>query len=106
MKYSLKLALACWTVAGTCATGAAFAQGGGNGNGGSGGGNAHGAATAGMTYHGDPVSGPLAAIPGKVENSTSGYGGVSGSIGASGSLTPSGAATCGHRPQCNADSGH
>jgi hypothetical protein len=106
MKYSLKLALACGTVAGICAMGAAFAQGGGNGNGGSGGGNAHGAATAAMTYQGDPVSSPLVAMPGKVENSTSGYGGVSGSTGASGSLMPSGAATCGHLPQCNPDSGH
>jgi hypothetical protein len=104
MKYSLKFALACGTVAAICATGAVFAQGGGNGNGGSGGGNAHGAATAGMTYHGDPVSSPLDAMSGKTENSASGYGGVSGSTSASGSLTRYGPA-CGHLPQCNADSG-
>jgi hypothetical protein len=106
MNYSLKLALACGTVAAICATGAAFAQGGGNGNGGSGGGNAHGAATAGMTYQGDPVSSQLDAMPGKMENDTSGYGGVSGSTGASGSLARSGPASCGHLPQCGADSGH
>jgi hypothetical protein len=106
MKYSLKVALACGTIAAICATGAAFAQGGGNGNGGSGGGDAHGAATAGMTYHGDPVSSPLHAMPGKMENSTSGYGGVAGSTSASGSLSRSGWAPCGHLPQCNADSGH
>lgn len=37
----------------------AFAQAGGNGQGGTGGGNAHGAATAGMTYRGDPIDSPL-----------------------------------------------
>ena len=105
MKHSLKVALACGTIAAICAMGAAFAQG-GNGNGGSGGGNAHGAATAGMTYHGDPVSSPLNTMPGKMESTTSGYGGVSGSTSASGSLTPSGLSTCGHLPRCNADSGH
>jgi hypothetical protein len=40
-------------------SGAAFAQGGGNGQGGSGGGNAHSAATAGMTHWGDPVQSPM-----------------------------------------------
>jgi len=44
--------------------GTAFAQGGGNGQGGTGGGNAHSAATAGMTYRGDPVTSPTAAMPG------------------------------------------
>jgi hypothetical protein len=106
MKHSLKAALACGTVAAICAAGAVFADGGGNGNGGNGGGNAHGAATAGMTYHGDPVSSPPDAMSDKTENSTSGYGGVSGSTSASGSLTPSGRPTCGHLPQCNADTGH
>jgi len=106
MKYSLKVALACGTVAALCATGAAFAEGGGNGNGGSGGGNAHGAATAGMTYHGDPVSSALDTTHGEMNNNISGYGGVSESTSASGSLTPSGLATCGHLPRCNADSGH
>jgi hypothetical protein len=32
---------------------------------GQGAGNAHGAATAGMTYHGDPVSGPTSPLPPK-----------------------------------------
>jgi hypothetical protein len=105
MKHSLKVALACGTIAAICAMGAAFAQG-GNGNGGSGGGNAHGAATAGMTYHGDPVSSPLNTMHGEMNNNTSGYGGVSESTSASGSLTPSGLATCGHLPRCNVDSGH
>ena len=106
MKYSLKVALACGTVAALCATGGAFADGGGNGNGGSGGGNAHGAATAGMTYHGDPVSSALDTTHGEMNNNTSGYGGVSENAGASGSSPPSGLATCGHLPRCNADSGH
>ncbi|WP_345816178.1 hypothetical protein AAGS40_18240 [Paraburkholderia sp. PREW-6R] len=46
------------------ASGAAHAQGGGNGQGGSGGGNAHSAATAGMTYRGDPAPSPLDVMPG------------------------------------------
>jgi hypothetical protein len=37
---------------------------------------------------------------------TSGYGGVSGGTSATGNLSRSGWATCGHLPQCNADSGH
>ncbi|WP_229514063.1 hypothetical protein [Paraburkholderia terrae] len=78
----------------------------GNSNGGRAGGNAHGAATAGMTYHGDPVSGPLDTMNGEMKNGTSGYGGVSDSTSASGSLSPSGLATCGHLPRCNADIGH
>lgn len=106
MKRSLKVVLACGTVATICATGPVFAEGGGNGNGGSGGGNAHGAATAGMTYYGDPVSSPLDAMSQKMENGTTGYGGVSESTSASGGLTRSGWTTCGHLPQCNADSGH
>ncbi|WP_207003256.1 hypothetical protein [Trinickia mobilis] len=69
MKYlTLKIALTCGTVAAICLTGAAFAAGSGMGNGGSGGGNAHSAATAGMTYHGDPVTSPLDTMPGKMEN--------------------------------------
>ncbi|BCG02972.1 hypothetical protein PPGU19_075400 (plasmid) [Paraburkholderia sp. PGU19] len=103
---TLKTVLTCGIVAATCASGAVFAMGGGNGNGGSGGGNAHGAATAGMTYHGDPVSSPLDTMHGEMKNSTSGYGGVSDSTSASGSLSPSGLATCGHLPRCNADSRH
>lgn len=43
---------------------AAFAMGGGNGQGGSGGGDAHSAATAGMTYRGDPITSPMAMMPG------------------------------------------
>jgi hypothetical protein len=67
MKYvTLKVVLTCVTLASICASGATFAQGGGNGNGGTGGGNAHGAATSGMTYHGDPVSSPINAMPGKM----------------------------------------
>jgi hypothetical protein len=67
MKYvTLKVVLTCVTLASICASGATFAQGGGNGNGGTGGGNAHGAATSGMTYHGDPVSSPMNAMPGKM----------------------------------------
>ncbi|RKF40007.1 hypothetical protein [Paraburkholderia fungorum] len=48
------------------ASGAAFAQGGGNGQGGTGGGNAHSAATSGMTYHGDPANSPMARAPGNM----------------------------------------
>ncbi|SIT51147.1 conserved exported hypothetical protein [Paraburkholderia piptadeniae] len=103
---TLKIVLPCGIVAAICASGAAFAMGGGNGNGGSGGGNAHGAATAGMTYHGDPVPSPLDAMSGKIESSTAGYGGVSGSTSASGGLIRSGWASCGHLPQCNVDNGH
>jgi hypothetical protein len=106
MEYSLKFALTCGAVAAICSTGAAFAQGGGNGNGGSGGGSAHGAATAGMTYLGNPVSHPFDATSSKMENGTSGYGGVAGSTSAVGSSTRNGSATCGHLPQCNANSGH
>lgn len=49
-------------------------EAGANGNSGRAGGNAHGAITAGMTYHGDLVS-SWVAMPGKMENGTSGYGG-------------------------------
>jgi hypothetical protein len=67
MKYlTLKVVLPCVTLASICASGATFAQGGGNGNGGTGGGNAHGAATSGMTYHGDPISSPMNAMPGQM----------------------------------------
>ena len=59
---TLKIMLAAATLSMAC--GGAFAQGGGNGQGGTGGGNAHGAATAGMTYHGDPATSPLAMWPG------------------------------------------
>jgi hypothetical protein len=39
-------------------------------------------------------------------SSNAGYGGVSGSSSASGGMARSAWATCGHLPQCNADSGH
>lgn len=55
MRATLKAVL----VYGIFASTTAFAQGGGNGQGGMGGGNAHGAATAGMTWHGDPISSPM-----------------------------------------------
>ncbi|WP_186236203.1 hypothetical protein [Burkholderia gladioli] len=44
---------------------------------GQGGGNAHGAATAGMTYHGDPVSGSTSPLPpkSKAPDSTQGAAG-------------------------------
>jgi hypothetical protein len=59
----LKITLGCIAVV-SATGGAAFAQGGGNGQGGSGGGNAHSAATAGMTHWGDPAPSPLDAMPG------------------------------------------
>jgi len=66
-KVALKTICACVAVASLCATTETFAQGGGNGNGGSGGGDAHGAATSGMTYHGEPVSSPWGAEPGRMK---------------------------------------
>jgi hypothetical protein len=59
----LQITLGC-VAALSLASGAAFAQGGGNGQGGSGGGNAHSAATAGMTHWGDPAPSPLDMAPG------------------------------------------
>lgn len=58
----LEITLGC-VAALSLASGAAFAQGGGNGQGGSGGGNAHSAATAGMTHWGDPAPSPLDTTP-------------------------------------------
>lgn len=52
---TLKTLLTCAALATLAATSSAFAQGGGNGNGGGGGGGSHGSATAGMTYHSEPV---------------------------------------------------
>lgn len=46
-----------------CVSSVTFAQAGGNGQGGIGAGNAHGAATAGMTYDGDPISSPWVSLP-------------------------------------------
>ncbi|MFM0045240.1 hypothetical protein [Paraburkholderia sediminicola] len=65
---TLKIMLA--TAALSMACGGVFAQGGGNGQGGTGGGNAHGAPTAGMTYHGDPATSPLAMWPGNPSKMT------------------------------------
>lgn len=100
MKYSFRFAF-CGAVAAICATGIVFAQGGGNGNGGSGGGNAHGAATAGTTYHGDSVPRQLNAMSGE----TGGYGKAIEGTSTSGSATLYQPAKCGHLFQCNADSG-
>ncbi|CAL8480847.1 hypothetical protein [Caballeronia sp. S22] len=105
MKTSFAFSVACSTFAAFCATGAVFAQGGGNGNGGSGGGSAHGAATAGMTYQGDPVSSHLGAMSSNMENGAAEYGGAFGTTSASGNFNRGRAATCGHLFQCNADSG-
>jgi hypothetical protein len=63
-KLTMSALLARVAVASLCACAATFAYAGGNGNGGSGGGSAHGAATAGMTYHGEPVSSPWNRPPG------------------------------------------
>jgi hypothetical protein len=67
---ALNVVLICGAFAST----AVFAQGGGNGQGGTGGGNAHSAATAGMTYHGDPISSPMSpmySMPGAMSDATS-----------------------------------
>lgn len=64
-KPGFKAALTCLATVSVCVSSATFAQG-GNGNGGSGGGGSHGAATAGMTYHSEPVSSPWNRIPGDV----------------------------------------
>ncbi|WCM23515.1 hypothetical protein NDK50_21855 [Paraburkholderia bryophila] len=63
-KSTLKVLLARVAVVSLCACAATFAQAGGNGNGGNGSGGAHGAATAGMTYHGEPVNSPWSTVPG------------------------------------------
>ncbi len=70
-KPTLKVTFARVAAASLCATAATFAYAGGNGNGGSGGGGAHGAATAGMTYHGEPVSSPWNQPPGDMTRSAS-----------------------------------
>ncbi|MDE1181587.1 hypothetical protein [Paraburkholderia sp.] len=58
---TMKMVLGCTAMVSMAVSSVVFA-GGGNGNGGSGGGGAHGAATAGMTYHSEPVTSPW---PGK-----------------------------------------
>lgn len=65
----MKILLARVAVASICACAAAFAQAGGNGNGGNGSGGAHGAATAGMTYHSEPISSPWNRVPGDTSKS-------------------------------------
>jgi len=76
VKITLKIMLACAAAVPVFLSTAALAQGGGNGQGGSGGGDAHGAATAGMTYHGDPATSPLNAMyvgmPGGPDSATMG----------------------------------
>ncbi|MBN3763415.1 hypothetical protein [Burkholderia sp. Ac-20365] len=59
-------------VAALCGCAAAFAYAGGNGNGANGSGGSHGAATAGMTYHSEPVSSPWNRIPGDTSRMTTG----------------------------------
>ena len=68
-KSAQRVIWACAVIASMCASNVTFAQGGGNGNGGSGGGGAHGAATSGMTYHGEPVTSAWAADPGQLKKS-------------------------------------
>ncbi|MGA7779110.1 MAG: hypothetical protein WCA85_15580 [Paraburkholderia sp.] len=65
-KSTFKILLARVAVVSLCACAATYAQAGGNGNGGNGSGGAHGAATAGMTYHGEPVSSPWNRVPGDI----------------------------------------
>jgi hypothetical protein len=67
-----KVQLAQAFVAALYGCAAAFAYAGGNGNGGNGSGGAHGAATAGMTYHGEPVSSPWNRIPGDMSRKATG----------------------------------
>ncbi len=59
-------------VAALCGCAATFAHAGGNGNGGNGSGGAHGAATAGMTYHGEPVTSPWNRTPGDTPRKATG----------------------------------
>jgi hypothetical protein len=68
-KLATKVLFAHVAVASLCACAATLAQAGGNGNGGTGGGGAHGAATAGMTYHGEPISSPWNRVPGDMSKS-------------------------------------
>ncbi|CAE6728034.1 hypothetical protein [Paraburkholderia haematera] len=76
-KLTMKALFARVAVASLCVCAATVAQAGGNGNGGNGSGGAHGAATAGMTYHSEPVSSPWNRDPGdmsKRADTTSGMG--------------------------------
>ncbi len=69
-KLTMKALAARVAVASLCACAATLAQAGGNGNGGNGSGGAHGAATAGMTYHSEPVSSPWNRVPGDMSKTT------------------------------------
>lgn len=63
-KMTLNALLARAAIVSLCACAATLAQAGGNGNGGNGSGGSHGAATAGMTYHSEPVTSPWSTVPG------------------------------------------
>ncbi|MFL9860460.1 hypothetical protein PQR72_32810 [Paraburkholderia madseniana] len=76
-KLTMRALFARVAVASLCACAATFAQAGGNGNGGNGSGGAHGAATAGMTYHGEPVSSPWNWVPGDMSKSADTTSGMS-----------------------------
>jgi hypothetical protein len=68
-KLTMRVLFARVAVAALCACAATLAQAGGNGNGGNGSGGAHGAATAGMTYHSEPVASPWNRVPGDMSKS-------------------------------------
>ncbi|ASV96815.1 hypothetical protein [Paraburkholderia aromaticivorans] len=63
-KLTMKTFVARVAVASLCVCAATLAQAGGNGHGGNGSGGAHGAATAGMTHHSEPVPSPWNRVPG------------------------------------------
>lgn len=67
---TMKTLVARVAVASLCVCAAMLAQAGGDGNGGNGSGGAHGAATAGMTYHSEPVSSPWNRVPGDMSKTT------------------------------------
>ncbi|PQV53906.1 hypothetical protein [Paraburkholderia sp. BL21I4N1] len=70
-KMTLNALLARLAVVSLCACAATLAQAGGNGNGGNGSGGSHGAATAGMTYHSEPVTSPWSTVPGGMKSDMS-----------------------------------
>ncbi|SOE69733.1 hypothetical protein SAMN05446635_3612 [Burkholderia sp. OK233] len=76
-KLTMKALFARVALVSLCACAATLAQAGGNGNGGNGSGGAHGAATAGMTYHGEPVSSPWNRVPGDMSKSADNTSGMS-----------------------------
>jgi hypothetical protein len=67
---TLKMRLGRAIVAVVCGCAAAGAYAGGNGNGSNGSGGSHGAATAGMTHHSEPVSSPWNRDPGDISHTT------------------------------------